>query len=112
MNVDRNGKLVLALFMTKTCYFNELASLHTEMQSLEPHQEQNVFSRLGTICGIAATAIIEAGGPSLKVRIAVKSVTTTCISTFCNVATACFRPVCAAKATVCNKVHASLNVKI
>lgn len=105
MTVDRNGKIVPALFMTKTCYFNELALLRAEMQSLEPqHQEQNLFSRLGTIYGSATTATIEAGGLGLTVRITVKSAATTWVSTFCNAAAACFRLVCAADATACDNV--------
>lgn len=47
------------------------------MQKLDPRQEQNVFSKLETIGGIAATTIIEAGGPGFKICIPSKSSTCT-----------------------------------
>lgn len=41
MNVDGDGRAVLASFMTKTCYSDELAISHIETQSLELQQQEH-----------------------------------------------------------------------
>lgn len=75
MNVDGNGRAALASFMTKTCFSDELAILHSGMQSLElRHPEQDWFGQLRIICESVTTAIIEVGGIGLTVRICAKNV--------------------------------------
>ena len=111
MNVDRNGRTVPALFMTKICYSEELAISHTGTQSQElQRHKQDWSSTSRTICGSATTAIIEADGIGLRVRIAASHAATSSVNSFCNAAIACFRLVYGADVTVCDQIDSLTRV--